>query len=144
MRKVAALLLVLAAGLVVVAADAKDELDKLQGTWARTTAEVNGKPAPEGELKNTTLVIQGDQYTLKTPDRDRKGTLKLDPTKSPKEIDLTPSAGPNKGKTLHGIYELDGDTFRYCLAVDGKDRPTEFSSKPGSGHGLFVNKREKR
>jgi uncharacterized protein (TIGR03067 family) len=143
MRKFAALLLVLAAGLALRAADAKDELDRLQGTWNRTSAEVNGKPVSEAELKNTTLVIQGDQYTLKTPEGDRKGTIKLDPTSSPKHFDLTPSAGPNKGKTLLGIYEVDGDTLRYCLALNGKDRPTEFSGKEGSGRGLFVNKRAK-
>ena len=144
MRRFAALLVVLSVGLAALASDAKEDLDRLQGTWSRASAEVNGKPTPEDELKKTTLIIEGDHYTLRTPEGDRRGTIKLDPTKSPKQVDLIPSEGPNKGKTLAGIYELDGDTLRYCLTLTGKERPTEFASKPGSGQGLFVNKRARR
>ena len=46
-------------------------------------------------------------------------------------------------KTKLGIYELDGDTYKYCLAPAGKPQPTEFSSKAGTGHSLGVSKREK-
>ena len=46
-------------------------------------------------------------------------------------------------KTKLGIYELDGDTYKFCLAPAGKPRPTEFTSKEGSGHSLGVSKREK-
>ena len=146
MRPVVATLVVLVLGLVSAAqgpANAKKDLDKLQGTWKRTAAEMDGKKVSADELQKTTLTIKSDEYVLKMGDQTRKGHIKLDPTKKPKQIDIISGAGPNKGKSLLGIYELEGDTFRYCIAQAGKDRPTEFASRPGSGQGLYVNKREK-
>jgi uncharacterized protein (TIGR03067 family) len=120
---------------------AAGDLAKVQGTWKRSAAEVDGKKTPEDELARTTLTITGDAYVLKTGEQTRKGTIKLDGTKTPKQIDLISAEGPNKGKSLLGIYELQGDTFRYCLAMPGKARPTEFSAGAGSGQGLYVNRR---
>ena len=71
------------------------------------------------------------------------GTFKIDPTKTPKEIDVMDESGVKNDKTKLGIYALDGDTYKYCLAPAGKPRPTEFTSKAGSGHSLGVSKREK-
>jgi uncharacterized protein (TIGR03067 family) len=143
-----ALMTALSAGLLLAAEGpqedaAQQELKKLQGRWSRVSAVTNGRPAPEETVKQSTLTIAGDKYTLKMGDQTRQGTLKLDPTKQPKAIDIISAQGPNKGKSLLGIYELEGDTFRYCVAEPGKERPTEFASKPGGGHSLFVNKREK-
>jgi uncharacterized protein (TIGR03067 family) len=138
----ASLLLVLSAGLVFAAEGGKD-LDKLQGTWDRVSGEVDGKPVPADVLKNSKLTISGDKYTLTMGDEKRGGTLVLDATKKPKAIDIISAAGPNKGKALLGIYELDGDTFKYCLAPPGQERPKEFTAKAGSGQMLYVNKKAK-
>ena len=54
-----------------------------------------------------------------------------------------PPREKTKGKTTLSIYEIEGDTLKICSVEPGKDRPTEFSSKPGSGHFLRVFKREK-
>src|SRR5207253_6260991 len=72
-----------------------------------------------------------------------KGNFKIDPTKKPKQSEATYTEGELKGKTVLGIYEVDGDNMRICSALPGKDRPTEFSSKEGSGHALITYKREK-
>jgi uncharacterized protein (TIGR03067 family) len=121
---------------------AKKELAMLQGSWVRVSAEVDGKKVPDEELKKTRLVITSDRYTLKSPDQTRQGGIRLDPTKTPKTIDLMSTEGPNKGQTLLGIYELGEGLFRYCVAPPGKERPKEFVSKPGTGVGLYANKRE--
>jgi uncharacterized protein (TIGR03067 family) len=71
-----------------------------------------------------------------------EGTMTLDPTKKPKEIDETITTGPNKGKVFSAIYEIDDDHHRICFATAGKERPPAFSSVPGSGHLLQVWKRE--
>lgn len=69
------------------------------------------------------------------------GTQKLDPSKSPKTIDMTLTEGPNKGAVMLGIYEIDGDTLKACFDPQGKKRPTEFKSAPGSAHFLNIHKR---
>ena len=71
------------------------------------------------------------------------GTIKIDVTKKPKEIEVMDEFGTKNAKTLLGIYELDGDDFKLCLTITAKDRPTEFGTKAKSGLGLEVLKREK-
>ena len=50
----------------------------------------------------------------------------LDPSKTPKTIDETGLDGVPK----QGIYSLDGDSLRICIASNGKPRPTAFKSLP--------------
>ena len=63
------------------------------------------------------------------------GTLKVDPTKTPKEIDATDS----EGKTILGIYKFDKDQFTVCFAPPDKQRPKEFSVKVGSTLSVPMN-----
>jgi uncharacterized protein (TIGR03067 family) len=76
-----------------------------------------------------------------------EGTYQIDPTKKPQTIDFTPLKGGRaeaQGKPQLGIYELDGDTFRYCVAYSGNPRPTEFTTnKPNGGQALQAYVREK-
>ena len=137
-------LLALAAGLLVGADDAKDELKKLEGTWTMASGEKDGKALAEQTIKGAKLVFKGGQHDVKVGDDIFKGTHKVDPSQKPKTIDATDTDGPFKGKTVYGIYEVDGDTFKVCFAAPGKDRPKEFSTKSGTGHILHVWKREKK
>jgi uncharacterized protein (TIGR03067 family) len=50
--------------------------------------------------------------------------------------------GPEKGNTSLGIYELDGDTWKLCFTVTGKERPKTFGTLAGSGLALEILKRE--
>ena len=49
----------------------------------------------------------------------------------------------NNAKTfgLQGIYELKGESLRYCIAHPGEERPTAFEVKKGSQHTLVRLKR---
>jgi uncharacterized protein (TIGR03067 family) len=58
-------------------------------------------------------------------------------------VDTTPGEGPDKGKTIRGIYELDGDTLRTCVSPPGEERPSEFAAKADTDFMLFVYKRAK-
>ena len=147
MTRVLAVVGVLAAGLAL-AADAKDdaakkELDKFNGTWQAVSITRDGKEMPKDEVAKITLTVKGDHYTLRHGDEEIEGTHKLDPSTTPKSIDAVRTKGPDKDKPLLGIYELTDDTYKACFAPPGKDRPTEFSSKEGSGNRLIVMKREK-
>ena len=122
----------------------KTELEKFQGKWVPVSTTIDGKALEEDEIKNRSVVFKGEEMTLLYKDKER-GTcsLKIDPSKSPAQIDATFEDGPRKGETLKGIYKFDGDTLTRCFVGIGKDRPTEFASKPGSGTVLSVHKRAK-
>jgi len=67
----------------------------------------------------------------------------FDPTQKPKTIDFTPTTGDAKDKLHLGIYQLGENARKLCFAPPGKERPTEFSSEPGSGHILVKFERVK-
>jgi uncharacterized protein (TIGR03067 family) len=147
MKRGLAIVGVLAAGLLL-AADAKDdaatkELDKFTGTWTAASIVEDGKEVAKDEVEKVSLTVKGEGYTFRRGDAVIEGTHKLDPSKTPKTIDAVRSSGPDKGKTILGIYELTDDTYKVCFAPAGQDRPTEFASKAGSGNRLIVMKRVK-
>jgi uncharacterized protein (TIGR03067 family) len=136
--KVSARLLLLI-GLATVSGCMRDDLksdeDRLQGPWIVMSLEVNGKP----EYTFGTVTFADDRFDFKNKNRDGKAQFRLDSTQSPKEIDLTNRAG----SPTYGIYSLEGETLKICLAPQGGERPKEFASKPRSGQSLFVLKRDK-
>jgi uncharacterized protein (TIGR03067 family) len=142
-------LLVLAAG-SLLAKDGGDnaavkDLAKFQGSWILFSAERDGKKTPPEEAKRIKLTIQANKFILhKDSVVISEGTFTLDVTRKPKEIDETVTAGPNKGKIYRAIYEIDDKHHKIGFAAAGKERPTAFSSIPGSGHLLQVWKREKK
>src|SRR5262249_40196549 len=72
------------------------------------------------------------------------GRQRLDPSRSPKAIDVTVTEGLNKGAVMLGIYEIDGDTLKVCFDEEGEKRPTEFKSAPGSQTFVNVHQRVKK
>ena len=142
------LLAVMAVGLLMAADETKDdnkkEIEHLEGIWRYVSLEIEGNKAPQESYKGAKLVIKGDKFTAYEGDEVLHGTFKVDTSKKPKTIDVTFSDGPDKGKIMRGIYELDNDTYKVCIAMPGKDRPTKFETKKDSGHVLEVLKREKK
>jgi uncharacterized protein (TIGR03067 family) len=134
--------------LLLVAADDKDntkkEIERFRGTWKLESLEIEGQALPEEAIKDTRLTIDGNKFTAKDSQATYKGTFKVDISKKPKTIDVTFTEGPEKGTTMIGIYELEGDTYKVCLDPQGKERPTKFESKKGSRNVLEVLKREKK
>ena len=123
----------------------KKEMKKLEGTWATVSIEAAGqKVTDEDKIKTRKLTTKGEKYTLKVGDETVQGTIKINATKKPKTIDVKPDSGTNKGKTLLGIYELDGDSLKICLALPDKDRPAAFATAAENGQQLVVYKQGKR
>jgi uncharacterized protein (TIGR03067 family) len=136
---------VLVAGLLL-AADAKKDAEKLQGTWKVVSGEQSGKA--QEEAKEFVMVFDKDTFTVKRGDEVVvKGTFTVDAAKKPKAIDMTIKEGRNEqdnGKKVHGIYELDKDGLKWCAAEPGSDdRPKEFATKEGIKHMLISFKKEK-
>lgn len=119
------------------------ELKRFAGTWRFESVQMDGKAMPEQDFKGNAIILNGDRFTAKVEGRDLNGLYEVDPTATPKTIDVTFGEGEERGRTMLGIYELEGDTYRVCMALSGKTRPTEFTTKPGSDQMLEVLKREK-
>jgi uncharacterized protein (TIGR03067 family) len=134
-------------GLLSTAAAQKEgadnkELENFQGKWATASVTVDGNV--EDEIKDRFIAFKGEKSTFLDKEKERgTGSMKVDPSKSPAHIDFTYEDGPAKGTTLKGIYKFDGDTLTFCYGGFGKDRPTEFASKAGSGTILIVQQRAK-
>ena len=119
------------------------ELKRFDATWRFVTIDVEGNRVPEAAFKDDSLVLKGKQFTSNVQGNTTRGVFKIDPTATPKTIDITFTDGPGKDKTQKGIYELDGDTQKICIARPGEPRPTDFVNKPDSGHIIEVLKRDK-
>jgi uncharacterized protein (TIGR03067 family) len=126
---------------LAVGGDAKDDQKKLEGTWK---SEFDGKKVE--------LQLTKDKFTMTFAFGDQnvvfKGAVKIDPKKKPKEMDLTVDEGPDfVGKTALAIYEIDGDTFKWCANEPGMEmRPKAFPDKEGvkgDSHMYLVFKRAK-
>ena len=112
------------------------DLKKLQGTWEIVTLEVEGARMDEGAFRGSRIVVKGDSFTTISMGATYAGKLKLDASAAPRKLDLRFEEGPEKGNTSFGIYTLDGDRWTICLTVTGRNRPTEFATRAGSGHAL--------
>jgi uncharacterized protein (TIGR03067 family) len=115
----------------------KKELAKLDGIWTVVTYERDGKKV---EIDLGKVTIKDGKYTW---DSGMWGTMALDSTKKPKHVDYSILDSNGMLETYQGIYEIDGDTFKDCIAPPGEARPTEFKTAEGSGHTLMILKREK-
>jgi uncharacterized protein (TIGR03067 family) len=117
------------------AAGAKSELAKLKGTWVR---ELDGKTYIvhfNGEKFAT--IFEFAEGTTTTA-----GTITLDPTAALKHMDWAFAEGTGrgeklKGKTAQTIYQLDGDTFKFC-AQHKDGRPNTFPEKEGIGEFIYL------
>jgi uncharacterized protein (TIGR03067 family) len=70
--------------------------------------------------------------------------VRIDPTRTPRAIDILPVKP--EGKVQLGIYEWAGEgRIRICFTHPGSDqtRPSEFSTTKGTGHVLEECQREK-
>jgi uncharacterized protein (TIGR03067 family) len=120
----------------------KKELANLQGEWSMVSAQQDGQEASKDLIKCSKRVCKDDELTVTMDDRlYMKAKITIDPSKKPKTIDYKVTEGFNKGKMLLGIYEVDGDSVKFCFSRPDKERPTDFTADTGSGRTASVWKR---
>lgn len=123
------------------------EKKKLEGTWEGYAVDGRGEKPNQGPV-HFRVIIKDNKISavdLGSPDKNKdmgSGSYTLDPSKTLKEIDATGIVLPGKReRTFLGIYELDGDTLKWCVDHRAKERPTEF--RTASGKYLLILKRQK-
>lgn len=124
---------------------AKKDMAQLEGEWSMVSGIVDGFKMNPDLVKSGKRVAKDGVTAISFGGQTNfKAKFTTDPTKKPKTIDYVMIEGPTKGKKHLGIYELNGDTVRFCFAAPGADRPTDFTSKEGSEQTLSVWKRDKK
>ena len=111
----------------------REDIDLLQGEWTVTGLEMDGQQMPAAMLGNGRIVVRGKRFVSTGMGAEYKGTLELDPSQTPRHLNMTFDAGPEKDNTNLGIYEIKGDRWKMCIATHGATRPSKFVSSPGSG-----------
>jgi uncharacterized protein (TIGR03067 family) len=118
---------------------------EMAGTWQAVSYALDGKQASEEDLKNIQLKIDaaGATTALQNGKPFIASTTSIDPSRDPSTIDMKFTFGDAKGKRALGIYKIEDDLLTICRSGPGQQRPTEFASRPGTGHTLMSYRREK-
>jgi uncharacterized protein (TIGR03067 family) len=113
----------------------KMEMAKLEGEWSMVSGESSGFSLPEDTVKTGKRVCKDGETTITMSGKVYfKAEVTIDPAKKPKAIDYEMTEGPTKGKTHLGIYELDGDTVKFCFAAPARaDRRTSRPRRAATG-----------
>jgi uncharacterized protein (TIGR03067 family) len=115
---------------------------ELEGEWTMLSGIFDGVPMEEANLQWIKRVNQGDRSTVTAGAQVMlKVEFTIDFAKLPKAIEYVNLAGPNKGKTQQGIYELAGDVVKICVSAPGVPRPVDYTAVAGDGRTLTVWKR---
>jgi RNA polymerase sigma-70 factor (ECF subfamily) len=125
--------------------DGNKDLESLAGTWNIDSMEWGNDSLPKEQMKGYKFVFADNKLTWdaafgRTKSRDTiKPTyvtfqgpcdFKIDPSKTPKEIDITVHLINGRDATFPGIYEIKADALKVCyFSRQLGRRPTEFSSK---------------
>lgn len=119
----------------------KDDWKQLEGAWQLVSAVKDGQETAPDVVKKIRVVIRDGKHTVYFGDEPavKEIPFTVNPATTPKStVDTLPD-----GKQIRGIYKIEGDKLISCVAEADKPAPTEFASKPGSGHTLRVFQRMK-
>ena len=100
----------------------------LDGAYKALALVRDGKDAPAEVVAATTMKVAGDELTITVKDKIFPAKIKLDAAKKPAHVDVSPSDGPDKGRTFPGIYKIEKGELVLSFAETG-DRPTEFKGE---------------
>ncbi|MEM7393911.1 MAG: TIGR03067 domain-containing protein [Verrucomicrobiota bacterium] len=120
------------------------DLKKLQGIWYPESAHLAGQPLDAAVLEMTKLILRYTNYVMVVNnDTGDQGVFKIGEDKSPKQMELIGTAGPNKGKSFPCIYKFEGDKLLICYGLDAATRPKDFKSRAGTLDCLITYRKRK-
>lgn len=107
------------------------------GAWRLVAVVIDGEDAPIG--RDTVLTSEGEAYTVTVNGRVYEtGLSRTDASSAVRTSEVIPDTGPRAGQRLLQISGVVGDVLIACAGGPDADRPTNFTSEPGSGHTLSV------
>jgi RNA polymerase sigma factor (sigma-70 family) len=122
---------------------APEDQQRMQGAWRAITLEHNGDKFTPEATRKFRLIIKGNTITFNPDTENRQATFRLDPTQKPKTIWLTPKGASAADRRVTGIYDVEDYRLRICVDNDeGKEIPTDFATRAGSGLTLIVLQRD--
>ncbi len=122
------------------------DLRRLQGTWSVLALELDSidhEPDPDSAVLfagNALVFVWGAKDRGEKSMTIEPGTFTIDVDHQPGWIDVTPT---QDGPARQGIYRIEGPLLLFCLAEQGRPRPTAFDTAPDSGQFLFVLRRKR-
>lgn len=103
----------------------------LEGAWVPVAATVAGRELVVNELRVKYLVLDSGGYSI--VDRTNRivdsGEYLVDDAASPQTMDIVGREGPNAGRTMLAIYQLDADRLTVCYDLDGSERPRDMQPR---------------
>ena len=118
------------------------EHKRLEGTWRVVSAEAGGKAIPAREYRGLAMTFAAGKFSARRGDEEaQEGTYSVDPTKNPREMDITRTTGPAQGRKQVAIYQLSGDLLKICSCASDEERPTSFDTRDRPGCTLMVLRR---
>lgn len=110
----------------------------LDGTWRGWVVSGRGEDPNSGEME-IELTIRGGQVDGRELGTNRapqgglgSGTFTMAGDGSSGTMDAVQTSGPESGRTYQGVYELDGNTLRWCVTARNRQRPTVMATDRGN------------
>ena len=109
----------------------------MTGVWRGWVVRGRGENPNEGEME-IELTVEGNRMTARelgtrrAPEGLGGGTYTLEGQNGRGNLDAEGTSGPQDGRTYLGIYELDGDTLRWCVTGRRRQRPDVMATDRGN------------
>jgi uncharacterized protein (TIGR03067 family) len=150
-RAVLLVLLVLTSAVTLAADEDKEKAIRadralMAGEWRVVSIEANGNTNADPVVARVTVVngLDGKWSMLANGKIIAEGTSTIDPTSSPKTIELKSSRGSvenARGTHYRGIYEVHETTRRICFVPADKPVPESFAGGRETGQILVTFER---
>lgn len=109
--------------------------NRLEGTWRGWVVDGRGERPNAGHLQME-LRIEGNRMTARELGQRGgggnaglgDGTFQFTGSGTSGHLDATGTSGRHDGVEYLGIFEIDGDTLKWCVGNRGRPRPQEYST----------------
>jgi len=102
----------------------------LEGAWVPVSASMSGQELMIAELRVKYLVLDGHDYNI--VDRSNqvvdRGEYLVNGSVKPWTIDIVGRDGPNAGRRMLAIFELQDDQLTVCYNLDRNNRPANMQN----------------